>query len=83
MFHNVMDCPASSPDINVLENVWSALKHYLETQVKPQKKDELVNGIKDFWDSLSASQCGRYIDHIHKVLPYVVLNDEGPSGFWV
>ncbi|CAG2194697.1 unnamed protein product [Mytilus edulis] len=80
MLNNVMECPASSPDINVIENVWASMKYYLESTVKPKLKEELVNGIKQFWENLSAEQCARYIDHIHRVLPVVVLNG-GPSGF--
>ncbi|CAG2256104.1 unnamed protein product [Mytilus edulis] len=81
MLNNVMECPASSPDINVIENVWASMKYYLESTVKPKLKEELVNGIKQFWENLSAEQCARYIDHIHRVLPVVVLNDGGPSEF--
>ncbi|CAG2244874.1 unnamed protein product [Mytilus edulis] len=81
MLNKVMECPASSPDINVIENVWASMKYYLESTVKPKLKEELVNGIKQFWENLSAEQCARYIDHIHRVLPVVVLNDGGPSGF--
>lgn len=78
---HLMECPPSSPDINQIENVWSALKYYLEVTVKPTTKDELVAGIVIFWKTLTAEQCAKYIDHIHKVLPVVVLNDGGPSGF--
>lgn len=77
----VMPSPASSPDINPIENVWSALKDYLQRKVKPRKKDELVAGIKMFWHSLDVQQCGRYIDHIHRVIPQVVLNGGGPTNF--
>ncbi|CAC5385444.1 unnamed protein product [Mytilus coruscus] len=81
MLINVMECPASSLVINVTENVWASMKYYLESTVKQKLKEELVNGIKQFWENLSAEQCARYIDHIHRVLPVVVLNDGGPSGF--
>ena len=81
MINNVMECPTASPDINAVENVWSTMKQYLEKTVKPRKKEELVNGIVDFWKSLTAEQCARYIDHVHRVLPVIVLNDGAPSGF--
>ena len=76
-----MDVPASSPDINPIENVWSALKDYLQRKVKPRKKAELVGGIRKFWRELSAAQCARYIDHVHKVIPEVVLNKGGPTRY--
>lgn len=77
----VMNVPPSSPDINPIENVWSALKDFLQRCVKPKTKNELVTGIKQYWESLTDTQCSRYIDHIHKVLPHVVLNQGGPTNF--
>ena len=76
-----MKTPASSPDINPIENVWSAMKGFLSRTVKPRKRDELVDGIKRFWEGLSAQSCQRYIDHIHRVIPIVILNDGEASGF--
>lgn len=37
----VMETPASSPDLNPIENVWSAMKTYLHTVVKPKKRMNL------------------------------------------
>ena len=81
MLQNVMTTPASSPDLNPIENVWASMKYYLQTVAKPRTKDQLIQGIRDFWGSLSTAQCGRYIDHIHKVIPVIVLNDGEASGF--
>ncbi|KAH3815277.1 hypothetical protein DPMN_143799 [Dreissena polymorpha] len=76
-----MPAPASSPDLNPIENVWATLKDYLKRQVKPRTKAQLVHGITEFWNNLTAEDCAKYIDHIHRVLPHVVLNESGPSGF--
>lgn len=76
-----MKTPASSPDINPIENVWAAMKLYLTKTVKPKKKEELVAGIRDFWNGLSANDCQKFIDHIHKVIPPVVLNSGEQSGY--
>lgn len=78
---SVMTTPASSPDLNPIENVWSALKGNLRCVVKPKTKDQLVDGIVNFWESLTAEQCGKYIDHVHRVIPHVILNRGGPTNF--
>ncbi|MES9880854.1 MAG: transposase [Sedimenticola sp.] len=81
MLDSVMVTPASSPDLNAIENVWATLKDNLKRHVKPTTKAELVNGIRLFWESLTPANCARYIDHVQKVLPVVVLNAGGPSGY--
>lgn len=81
ILNNVMTTPASSPDLNPIENVWASMKYYLQTVAKPRTKDQLIQGIKEFWETLSTPQCVRYIDHIHKVIPYVVLNRGEASGY--
>lgn len=81
LIESVMTTPASSPDLNPIENVWSALKGNLRCVVKPKTKDQLFDGIVNFWESLKAEQCGKYIDHVHRVIPHVILNRGGPTNF--
>lgn len=81
MKDKLIETPASSPDLNPIENVWSTMKDFVQRKIKPKKKDELVKGIQDFWESLTPEKCGRYIDHVHKVLPVVVLNSGGATEF--
>lgn len=73
ILENVMVTPASSPDLNPIENIWSAMKTYLRSVVKPKKKDDLVKGIHAFWKTLTAETCAKYIDHVHRVIPDVIL----------
>ena len=46
---NCQHTPLESPDLNPIENLWHELKFYLETKVKPQNKQDLVDEIKAFW----------------------------------
>lgn len=46
ILNNVMTTPASSPDLNPIENVWASMKYYLQTVAKPRTKDQLIQGIR-------------------------------------
>ncbi len=41
--------PAESPDLNPIENLWHDLKEYIKREVKPQSKQQLIEGIDEFW----------------------------------
>ena len=82
MLDKVMPVPASSPDLNPIENVWGVMKDYLQRHVKPRTKNELVSGIRQYWTGLTAEKCARFIDHIHKAIPKVILNNGDQSGLW-
>ena len=57
------------PDLNPIKNLWHELKEYLRREVKPRNKDELVDGIVEFWGSVSGKKCRKYIRHLQKVIP--------------
>ena len=52
--------PAESPDANPIENFWHELKEYTRREVKPHNKDELVNGIAEFWKTVDQAKCKKY-----------------------
>ena len=39
---------AESPDLNPIENLWLELKEYIRREIKPKRKEELVDGINEF-----------------------------------
>ena len=72
--------PPESPDLNPIEMVWHELKHHLRKNVKPTNKETLIKGITEFWSKLTADRCTRYIDHIQKVLPLVLVHKGCATG---
>lgn len=54
-----------SPDLNPIELLWYELKWYIRKHVKPKRKEELVAGICEFWNTrLTKEKCQHYIEHV-------------------
>ena len=61
--------PPESPDMNPIENMWHELKEFLRREVKPMNKQQLIDGIKQFWATVDVVKCCCYIKHLDKVVP--------------
>ena len=73
--------PAESPDLNPIENLWHELKEFIRREVKPKVKDELVQGVLDFWKTVDAQKCVKYIRHLRKVIPRVIELNGNATGY--
>ena len=73
--------PPESPDMNPIENLWHELKEFVRREVKPRSKEELIEGISTFWDTVDVNKCCRYINHLNKVLPKVIEVKGEPTGY--
>ena len=71
--------PAESPDLNPIDLVWGSTKTYLRD--KHKNLEQLKDGIRTYWRSLTPELCIKYIDHLKKVMPAVVKEEGGPSGY--
>ena len=78
---NWFKTPPESPDLNPIENLWYELKEYLRREVKPRTKQELIDGVLAFWDSVSISKCRKYIHHLVKVIPRVIEVNGDATGY--
>ena len=61
--------PPESPDLNPIERLWAAMKYYIRRRVKPTKKEELTQGIREFWSTVTPVMCTRYINRMMTKLP--------------
>ena len=77
---NYWPTPAESPDLNPIEMLWHELKCFLRRVVKPSNEEELVRGIKQFWDGVTPGKCAKYINHLQKVIPAVISREGRASG---
>ena len=59
--------PAESPDCNPIENLWHELKEYNRRLIKPTNKEQLTEGIKKFWETVTVAKCNKYINHLKQV----------------
>ena len=73
--------PAKSPDLNPIENLWHELKEFVRREVKPTTKDELVAGIIQLWDTVTAENCCKSIRHLNKVIPRVIELRGAATGY--
>lgn len=73
--------PAESPDLNPIENMWHELKEFIRREVKPKTKQELIEGILTFWETVTVEKCNKYINHLKKVIPRVVELEGAATGY--
>jgi hypothetical protein len=57
------------------------MKHYLRKYATPKTKAELEQGIYDFWTTMMAAKCSKYIGHLRKVIPEIIKRNGRASGF--
>ena len=67
--------------MNPIENLWHELKEHLRRETKPTTKQELIDGILDFWSTVDEHKCRRYINHLNKVLPKVIELSGDATGY--
>ena len=73
--------PPESPDLNPIENVWHELKDHFRGVVKPRSKQELIDGILAFWETVDEHKCHKYIGHLKKVIPRVIEYNGNATGY--
>ena len=72
---------AESPDLNPVENLWHKIKEFVQREVRPTTKQQLIDGIKQFWATVGSQKCPKYIHHLSKVIPKVIEVQGEPTGY--
>ena len=72
-----MRTPAQSPDINVIELLWSDLKRFVRSR-NTRTVNQIVESVRLFERSLTADKCQKYIRHCNKELRTICLR----QGHW-
>ncbi len=67
----VLDWPANSPDLNLIENLWGIVKRKMR-DTRPNNADELKAAIKETWASIPPQQCHKLITSMPRQIEAVI-----------
>lgn len=72
--------PANSPDLNIIENAWHALKHaYNKRSPKARNADELFQILQEEWGKLSVEFCSKLYDSLPTRMDRIIK----AKGKWI
>ncbi len=67
----VLDCPANSPDLHPIENLWSIVKRKMRNK-RPNNADEQKATVKETWASIPPQQCHKLITSMPRRIEAVI-----------
>ena len=78
----VLKTAPESPDLNLIDNLWHQMKHFIQT-TNPETKRKSCKASSHSRSTLTPERCYRYIEHLKKVMPTVIeVRGEG-TGYSV
>ncbi len=78
----VLDWPANSPDLNLIENIWGIVKRKMR-DTRPNNADDLKAAIKATWASIPPQQCHKLITSMPRRIEAVIKAKGAPTKYWV
>ncbi len=76
----VLDWPANSPDLNLIENLWGIVKRKMR-DTRPKNADDLNDAIKATWASITPEQYHRLIVSMPCCIDAVIHAKGGPTKY--
>lgn len=77
---HVLETPAQSPDINVIEHLWAHLENQLKKYTISNKND-LIKAIKDEWTKIDSSVCRNLVESMPRRLEAVIKGKGFPTKY--
>ncbi|KZO99669.1 hypothetical protein CALVIDRAFT_477082 [Calocera viscosa TUFC12733] len=76
----MLDWPAYSPDLNIIENPWHEVDHHVQACVPlPTNKDQLWMAPQEEWAGLDQE----YVEHLYNSMPNHVRVLLKAKGWWI
>ena len=76
----VENWPPNSPDLNVIENLWSIVKRRVE-EIQPQSIQELIQTVFEIWEAIPDDLIRKLIDSMDDRMQKVVRLNGFPNGY--
>ena len=67
----ILPHPPQSPDLNLIELVWTQMKALVERK-RPRNRAQLIEAILDSWNGISVDKIRRCIDDIYKKIDKII-----------
>lgn len=75
-----LETPPQSPDINVIENLWSQLERGIRT-TNITSRDGLKRALQEEWDKIDVAYCQKLVESLPKRLRAVKNNKGYPTKY--